>query len=141
MAELGFQHHSSASQELRDTREAPRQCNAGVENYLKEVRERGDANTTEGLKVTLSAGVQLSNIPPSIVKRLKDLAIQTELHEAVVAKANLESTKAKLAKAKQEGKMKLAGELAAEVLVLEETYLREQQEADNAIKQIRSMGV
>lgn len=110
-----------------------------VEGWIRDVYNKDDADTTAGLKITLGPGVNLSNVPPSIVKRLKDLAIQTELEEAVEAKKALDACKKKLEEAKRDNKMKLAGELAAQALELEQTYLREQQEAENAVKQIRGM--
>ena len=60
--------------------------------------------------------------------------------EAVEAKRELEQAKKDMVVAKAEGRLKAAADLAVHILELEETYLREQMEADNAAAMIAAMG-
>jgi len=106
--------------------------------YLRGVYGRdGNVDTTEGLKVSISPGVVLRNTAPTLAKQLFTLAIKTELEEAVEAKKAWETAIVRLEHARRSGQMKLAGELASEVLSLRAEYDREQMEAENAVKQIR----
>merc|ERR1712196_12993 len=93
--------------------------------YLRSVYGRdGNVDTTEGLKVSISPGVVLRNTPPSLAKQLFSLAIKTELEEAVEARQAWEAAVVRLERAKEAGEMKLAGQLAAQVMELRSEYDR-----------------
>jgi len=136
-----------------------------TEGWLRGVYNRGGGvDTSEGLKVALGPGVVFRNIPPSLSKRLFDLAVATELQEAIDAKKVMaalaccfiilppttyahdrsvsfsqawQSALHACERAKKKGDLKVAANLAVKVIELEETYRREQMEADNAAIAIR----
>ena len=106
-----------------------------VEAFLEDLRE--NTEESEGMKATLGSGVDLSNVAPSIVRFLKQTAIENEQNEALEAKQEWEEAEAELAAAKQEGAdKKRLTELGAKAHELHQVYLKEQQEADFAIRQI-----
>jgi len=109
---------------------------AKVAHFLqKKVTSGGAEQQAAGLKKTLGAGVNMSNMPESIVQHQRHLAMLTELQEAIDAEVDMKACVRAVKEARAAKNAKLSSIRAAETRLVEwyPEFVREVGEAKAAV--------